>query len=68
MTSPIFQADSYKFSHYKQYPPGISSVSSYIEPRSGFESHGQDHIFIRHIVALTFLLRCNILTLLWVYH
>lgn len=33
--SPIFQTDSYKFSHYKQYPPGTAYISSYIEPRGG---------------------------------
>jgi len=33
--SPIFQTDSCKFSHYKQYPPGTAYISSYIEPRGG---------------------------------
>jgi nicotinamide phosphoribosyltransferase len=29
----ILKTDSYKFSHYLQYPPGTEYVSSYIEPR-----------------------------------
>lgn len=29
----ILATDSYKFSHYLQYPPGTKHVSSYIEPR-----------------------------------
>ncbi|ESP95421.1 MULTISPECIES: nicotinate phosphoribosyltransferase [Pseudoalteromonas] len=35
MTNIILNADSYKASHYKQYPEGTSQVSSYIEPRGG---------------------------------
>lgn len=31
--NPILATDSYKFSHYMQYPKGISNVSSYIEAR-----------------------------------
>lgn len=31
----INRADSYKASHFLQYPPGASRVSSYIEPRGG---------------------------------
>ncbi len=31
----ILAADSYKTSHYKQYPPGTKIVSSYIESRGG---------------------------------
>ncbi|MEX2961640.1 nicotinate phosphoribosyltransferase [Microbulbifer sp. TYP-18] len=31
----ILNADSYKASHYLQYPPGTSQVSSYIEARGG---------------------------------
>ncbi len=31
----ILNADSYKASHYLQYPPGTSYVSSYIESRGG---------------------------------
>ncbi len=33
MTSIIFQTDSYKTSHFLQYPPGTTEVSSYIEAR-----------------------------------
>lgn len=33
MTNMILNTDSYKLSHYKQYPPGTEVVSSYIEPR-----------------------------------
>ncbi|MCF6438203.1 nicotinate phosphoribosyltransferase [Pseudoalteromonas luteoviolacea] len=35
MTNIILNADSYKASHFKQYPEGTSQVSSYIEPRGG---------------------------------
>jgi nicotinamide phosphoribosyltransferase len=31
----IFSTDSYKLSHFKQYPPGTQYVSSYIESRGG---------------------------------
>lgn len=31
----ILSADSYKFSHYKQYPPKTSNVFAYIESRGG---------------------------------
>lgn len=31
----ILATDSYKQSHFKQYPPGIAYISSYIEARSG---------------------------------
>jgi len=31
----ILKADSYKGSHYKQYPPGTEGVTSYIESRGG---------------------------------
>lgn len=33
--SIILDTDSYKFSHYLQYPPGATNVSSYIESRGG---------------------------------
>jgi len=35
MTNMLLNTDSYKFSHAKQYPPGTSYVSSYIESRGG---------------------------------
>ena len=34
----ILKADSYKYSHFKQYPPGTEYVSSYIEARKGGEA------------------------------
>lgn len=37
LDSPIFRTDSYKYSHYKQYPKGSKYVTSYIEAR-GFDS------------------------------
>jgi nicotinamide phosphoribosyltransferase len=33
--SPILTVDSYKTSHFNQYPAGSTRVSSYIEPRGG---------------------------------
>jgi nicotinamide phosphoribosyltransferase len=33
--SAILNADSYKHSHFLQYPPGLTRVSSYIEARRG---------------------------------
>lgn len=33
--SPILTTDSYKTSHFNQYPAGTSRVCSYIEPRGG---------------------------------
>lgn len=35
MTNLILNTDSYKFSHYKQYPPKTEKVFSYIESRGG---------------------------------
>lgn len=34
-TNLLLDTDSYKQSHYRQYPPGITAVSSYIESRGG---------------------------------
>lgn len=34
-SSLILNTDSYKLSHFLQYPPGTQYVSSYIEPRGG---------------------------------
>ncbi len=31
----ILLSDSYKVSHYRQYPPGTETVYSYFEPRGG---------------------------------
>lgn len=33
--NPILTVDSYKTSHFKQYPTGATRLSSYIEPRGG---------------------------------
>lgn len=33
--NPIIATDSYKVSHYKQYPKGTQHVFSYLEPRKG---------------------------------
>jgi nicotinamide phosphoribosyltransferase len=33
--NPILSVDSYKTSHFNQYPAGATRVSSYIEPRGG---------------------------------
>lgn len=33
MSNPILATDSYKFSHFMQYPPGSKVVSSYVEAR-----------------------------------
>lgn len=35
MTNPILNTDSYKASHFLQYPPGTSRVFSYVESRGG---------------------------------
>ena len=36
MVNPILNTDSYKASHYLQYPPNTKFVSSYIESRGGY--------------------------------
>ncbi len=36
----LLRTDSYKVSHWKQYPPGTQTVFSYIESRGGAFSHG----------------------------
>ena len=33
--SPLLRADSYKHSHFHQYPEGTTRVHSYIEARGG---------------------------------
>ena len=35
MKNLIFCTDSYKYSHYKQYPPNTIAISAYIESRGG---------------------------------
>src|SRR5262252_6082355 len=34
-TNLVLQTDSYKFTHWKQYPPGTEYVYSYLESRGG---------------------------------
>ena len=35
MTNPILNTDSYKYSHFAQYPPETAAISVYIEARPG---------------------------------
>ncbi len=35
LDNPILDTDSYKLSHFRQYPPGTTAVSAYIEARKG---------------------------------
>ena len=35
LSNPILNTDSYKASHYLQYPPEASAMFSYIESRGG---------------------------------
>jgi nicotinamide phosphoribosyltransferase len=37
--NPILRTDSYKASHWLQYPPGTTTVYSYVEARGGQFSH-----------------------------
>lgn len=37
LTNPILNTDSYKFSHYLQYPPQTRAISSYVEARGQSE-------------------------------
>ncbi len=32
-SNPILNVDSYKLSHFLQYPPGVRSISAYVEAR-----------------------------------
>lgn len=41
LSNPILDTDSYKLSHFLQYPPGTRAVSAYVEARSGGEI---DHV------------------------
>jgi nicotinamide phosphoribosyltransferase len=41
LRNPILNTDSYKLSHYLQYPPGTRAVSAYVEARSGGD---MDHV------------------------
>lgn len=35
MSNPILRTDSYKLTHYKQYPPNTEGIYSYLESRGG---------------------------------
>lgn len=39
--NPILNTDSYKLSHYLQYPPGTAAISAYVEARTGGDA---DHV------------------------
>ncbi len=51
--NPILDVDSYKASHYLQYPPGTTAVSSYVESRGGDAPHtvffGLQHFLKRYL-------------------
>lgn len=49
----ILDSDSYKFSHYLQYPPGTTSMCSYIESRGGL--YPETVFFGFQIIAKKFL-------------
>jgi nicotinamide phosphoribosyltransferase len=45
LDNPLIDADSYKVSHYLQYPPGTSSMFSYIEARLAQEADMHNLVF-----------------------
>lgn len=53
MDNTILKTDSYKFSHWKQYPPKTQYVRSYLEPRGGVYkrvmTYGALQVFIREL-------------------
>lgn len=49
LTNLVLNTDSYKFSHYLQYPPETRAISSYVEAR-GHSDHAE---------VLFFGLRCS---------
>lgn len=55
MTNLCLTSDSYKQSHYLQYPPGTTKVYSYLESRGGkFQEvvfHGLQYILKRYVVG-----------------
>jgi nicotinamide phosphoribosyltransferase len=53
--NPILNVDSYKTSHYLQYPPGATTVSSYIESRGG--AYGASVFFGLQMFVKQYLLR-----------
>ena len=54
--SLIFKSDSYKFSHWKQYPKGTTKVYSYLESRGGkFDStsfYGLQYLLKKHFEGI----------------
>ena len=38
MYNPCLETDSYKLTHYRQYPPGTQKVYSYLESRGGVDA------------------------------
>ena len=40
LLSSILDTDSYKLSHWVQYPPGLTEMISYFESRGGKEENG----------------------------
>lgn len=56
MESIIFKSDSYKFTHWKQYPKGTTKVYSYLESRGGkFDNtvfYGLQYILKKHFEGL----------------
>ena len=53
----ILNVDSYKASHYLQYPPGTEHVSSYIESRGGAFAHTMFfglQIFLKEVLSRPF--------------
>ena len=43
--NPIFTTDSYKASHFLQYPPGTQYVTSYVEPRHNKTGNVDEVVF-----------------------
>jgi nicotinamide phosphoribosyltransferase len=53
--NPLTDTDSYKFSHWLQYPPGVSSMYSYFESRGGRYPYtvvvGMQLFLLRYLLA-----------------
>jgi nicotinamide phosphoribosyltransferase len=53
----VLQTDSYKFTHWKQYPPGTEFVYSYLESRGGmFEQtlfYGLQYYLLEYLQGTT---------------
>lgn len=54
--NPILLTDSYKASHWKQYPPNTTKIYSYLESRGGMFDHtiffGLQHILKEYLVGV----------------